>query len=181
MFFLNGTTFADQNAFEMFAEKVAPGHGAEIVAHYPLADYGTAQAAAVAAFTDAGFVCPARRAARAISAAGAPTYLYHFTYGPPSLFGDLGAFHSAEVKFVFGTPGQVLPYPLTVEETVLSRAMMGYWSRLIGGDPNGDGATAWPAYAKASDQTIVLDLELSTKSGLRSEHCDFWDGLDSPG
>ncbi|MBK8943450.1 MAG: carboxylesterase family protein [Polyangiaceae bacterium] len=176
MFFqLGGSTVEDEAGFLALAEQAAPGEGDAILAQYPVADYGSYQTAAVAAFSDAGFICPTRRAARALSSAGNPTYLYHFTYGPISLFGDLGAFHSAEIKFVLMTPGQLLPQPLTDEELTLGRAMSGYWSRLASGDPNGDGSLAWLAYAEATDPHIVFDLTLSTGDHLREAQCDFWD------
>jgi para-nitrobenzyl esterase len=56
--------------------------------------------------------------------------------------------------------------------------VIGYWSRLsASGDPNGDGALAWPQYEEASDQHMRLDLTLATGAGLKQEICDFWDGL----
>jgi para-nitrobenzyl esterase len=178
---LAGTKVADEAAFEMLTEALVPGHGKEIVAKYPSAMYGSAQKAAAAAVGDAAFVCPTRRAARAIAAASGDAYLYHFTYSPEgSLFGDLGAFHSAEIKFVFGTPGQLLPDPLTDNELKLSAAMMGYWSRLgEKGDPNGEGAFVWPKYDAAKDESLILDMTVSTQAGLKKDVCDFWDGVAS--
>ena len=179
-FSLGGTMIETEAELEALAEGFAPGHGAEIVAEYAAPEYPTPQDAAIAAVGDAGFVCPTRRAARALSAAGVPTHLYHFTYGPTSLFGDLGAFHSSEIKFVLGNPGQLLPSPLTEDEQKLSSAIMGYWSRLgTTFDPNGEGALAWPAYAAATDEHLVLDLELSVQTGLRKERCAFWDALQT--
>lgn len=179
-FYLAKTEIADDAAFETFAEKLVPGHGKDVVARYSSAKFGTAQDAALAAVGHAGFVCPTRRAARAIAKTGTPAYQYHFTYAPPGgLFGDLGAFHSAEIKFVFGIPSQLVPQPLTDEEIVLSNAMMGYWSGLAAkGDPNAEGELAWPKYDAGADQSIVFDLKLSTETGLYKDDCDFWDGLE---
>ena len=164
----------------MFAEKLVPGHGQDVAMRYSSAKFGTAQDAALAAVGHAGFVCPTRRAARAIAKTGTPAYQYHFTYAAPGgLFGDLGAFHSAEIKFVFGIPSQLLPQPLTEDEMVLSKAAMGYWSGLAAkGDPNGQGALAWPKYDASTDESLVLDLKLSTEAGLYKDDCDFWDGLE---
>lgn len=180
---LAGVTIPDEATFEALAEQLAPGKGADVVARYPSATYGSAQAAATKAIGDAAFVCPTRRAVRALSAAGVDTYLYHFTYAPPgSLFGDLGAFHSAEVKFVFGNPGQLLPKAPNEEELPMSQAMMGYWSRLgASGDPNGGDAFVWPKYDAATDENIVLDLTISKQSGLKKDLCDFWDTIDIDG
>jgi len=179
-FYLAKTEIADDAQLAMFAEKLVPGHGQDVVARYSSKTFGTAQAAALAAVGQAGFICPTRRTARAIAKTGTSAYQYHFTYAPPgALFGDLGAFHSAEIKFVFGIPSQLLPQPLTDEEMVLSKEMMGYWSGLAAkGDPNGEGALAWPKYDPSKDESMVLDLQLSTKAGLYKDECDFWDGLE---
>jgi para-nitrobenzyl esterase len=183
-FKLASTMIPDEATFQTLAEQLAPGHGADIVAKYPSAMYGSPLAAAAAAVGDAGFVCPTRRAARGLSAAGVDTFLYHFTYAPPSsLFGDdLGAFHSAEVKFVFGNPGQLLPKAPSGEELPMSQAMMGYWSRhAAAGSPNGGGAFEWPKYNVQTDENIVLDLTISKQSGLKKDLCDFWDGVELAG
>jgi len=176
-FVLGKTKITDEAAFETFAEALVPGHGKDVVAKYPSATYGSVQAAATAAVGDAGFVCATRRMARATSQAGADTFLYHFTYAPKGgLFGDLGAFHSAEIKFVLGNPGQLLPNPLTDEELTMSKAIMGYWSAHADkGNPNLEGAVEWPQYTAAKDQNIVLDLTISTQSSFKKDLCDFWD------
>jgi para-nitrobenzyl esterase len=178
-FYLAKTKIADDAAFQVFAEKLVPGHGQEVAARYSSAKFGTAQDAALAAVGHAGFVCPTRRAVRAIAKAGTPAYQYHFTYVPPAgLLGDLGAFHSAEIKFVFGIPSQTLPQPLTDDEIKLSNAIMGYWSGLAAkGDPNGSDALVWPKYDAAKDESLILDLKLSTQAGVHKDDCDFWDGI----
>jgi para-nitrobenzyl esterase len=181
-FQLAGTVIADDAALKTVAEKLVPGKSDEVLEHYSTATHGSAQAAAMAAVGDAGFICPARRAARSIAKAGADAYLYHFTFVPPgSLLGPLGAFHSAEIKYVFGVPSQLLPQQLTAEELTLSEAMMGYWARHgAAGDPNGEEAALWPKYAADKDENIVFDKTISTQTGLNKERCDFWDGLSVP-
>jgi para-nitrobenzyl esterase len=166
-------TVADDAAFEAFAETLAPGHAEEVVALYPSETYGSAQAAANAALGDSMFVCPTRRAARAIAAGGAATYLYHFTYAPESsMLGDLGSFHSAEIKFVFGNPTLLLPDPLTEGELEMSQAIMGYWSRHAeSGDPSGKDAVAWPRYG-AEEEALAIDLDIAPQAGLKGELCD---------
>ncbi len=180
-FQLAGTKIADDMELVTFAEELVPGHGQEVAALYSSAKFGTAQDGAMAAVGHGGFVCPTRRAARAITKAGGSAYHYHFTYAPPgALLGDgLGAFHAAEIKFVFGRPSLLLPQPLTDDEIVLSNAMMGYWSRLAaGGDPNGKNAIVWPKYDAAKDETLELTLAISSKANVNKELCDFWDTVE---
>ncbi|NUQ72367.1 MAG: carboxylesterase family protein [Polyangiaceae bacterium] len=178
-FQLGGTMIPDDTALEALVEKMVPGKGPDVLMHYSTATHGTAQAAAMAMVGDAGFVCPTRRMARSFSKGGAGTYLYHFTYSPPgALLGDLGAFHSAEIKYVFGMPSQLLPQQLTADELTLSAAMMGYWSRFAAaGDPNGGEAAPWPKYSADKDENIVFNATISTQTGLKKDLCDFWDGL----
>ena len=182
-FQLAATMIADDAALKALIEKLVPGKSEEVLMRYSSATHGSAKEAAMAAVGDAGFVCPTRRAARAIAKAGADAYLYHFTFTPPgSLLGPLGAFHSAEIKSVFGVPSQLLPYELTAEELKLSAAVMGYWARHgASGDPNGGGAVPWPKYSAEKDENIVLDTTISTQAGLKKDLCDFWDGVTVAG
>ncbi len=179
LFFAFGSAVTDDASYLALASGLAPGHGADVVAHYPSSAYASAQDAAAAAFGDAGFVCPARDVARALSGAGVPTYLYHFVHvATPATIPGLGAFHSSEIPFVFGNASVLLPSAPTAAEAPLSTAMMGYWGRMAAaGDPNGSGASAWPAYTAAGDQNIVLDLAISTDTGLNAANCDFWDSI----
>lgn len=178
-FQLADTKIPDDTALEALCEQLYPGKGKEILAHYSTATHGSAEKAAMAAVGDAGFVCPTRRAARALAKAGVDTYLYHFTYVPPaSLLPNLGSFHSAEIKYVFGAPSQLLPQQLTDDELKLSASVMGYWARhAAAGDPNGEGAPAWPKYDAGKDEAQVLDMTITTKAGVKKDLCDFWDSL----
>jgi para-nitrobenzyl esterase len=179
LFFLLGglDPMTDADAQALF-ESIYPGQGAAIEMRYPSSAYGgSAKAAAIDAFGDGAFVCPTRAAARALSGGGVPVYLYQFTHAVNSLLGPgLGVFHSSEIPFVWGNP--YLGIKLDAQETQLSKEMMGYWFEMAAsGDPTGKGAFAWPAYEQATDTNIVLDLTLSTETGLKSSLCDFWDSL----
>jgi para-nitrobenzyl esterase len=150
-----------------------------VMARYSSATFGTAQDAAIRLVGDV-LVCDARRVARMHAAAGRPTFLYHFTRAFKWIVPGLGAFHSAELPFVFDNAYQFIP--LANAELPLSMAMQGYWSRFAAaGDPNAHDASAttvaWPAYAAASDTDLQLDLTIATQTGLRKDACDFWDGL----
>jgi para-nitrobenzyl esterase len=153
---------------------------ARIAETYPVADYSSPSAALAEISGDAFFVCPARRNARAIAAAapGAPIYRYTFERAlEQPLIADLGAFHSAEIAFVFG--GETFPLGKVGSADALSRAMQGYWTRFAAtGDPNGgDAPVAWPSYDASSDPHLVLDVPVSAAAGLKPAICDFWDAL----
>jgi para-nitrobenzyl esterase len=127
---------------------------------------------------DALFVCPARRAARAITAAGAPVYRYTFQKALENpLLQTAGVVHSAEIPFVFGNDD----YPLGAvgsSGAPLAAAMQRYWTRFgAAHDPNGSGDPTWPLWGSASDPYQVLDAPISSGSGLETDACDFWDPI----
>lgn len=83
-----------------------------------------------------------------------PTYLYHFTRSMP---GDgAGAYHSAELWYVFQTLSRCWR-DLTGVDYDLSRAMVRYWANFAkNGDPNGEGLPVWRPYTKAHRQSMEL-------------------------
>jgi para-nitrobenzyl esterase len=125
------------------------------------------------------FVAGARRMVRWQETRVRDTYLYHFTrYGEVSRRSGLGVFHAAELPYVFGTFGALLP--TAPEDQQLSAAIMGYWTRFArSGDPNGEGAVPWPAYTAARDEHLQLDLAPQVGRGLKQARCDFWDELQA--
>lgn len=138
--------------------------------------------AMIALTTDLVFACPTRRALRAAAASQTePVRRYWFTHVAPGLAAALRAYHTAELPFVFHTfaaNGRIA----TPTEEQLSRTMQGYWARLAAtGDPNGGDAPAWPAYAKATGSTVVLDDLIATADGVDEKGCDFWDSVDPDG
>ena len=129
--------------------------------------------------TEVGFAGTARFVARSLSgSASSPSkvFLYQFTHVP--LNNPLGAFHSVEIPYVFGNIS-LFAGTGTVDQQ-LSAAIMGYWTRFAAtGDPNGGGATVWPAYASATDQNLQLGDAISVGSGLYRQACDLADQVRS--
>ena len=148
---------------------------AEVLKEYPAASYTSPDLALSDLLADLAFICPTRRSARALTAAGQSAFVYHFTVKPSfSLLAWLGAYHSAEIPFVFGNATK-----FTKEEEALSGKMMGFWTTFASsGDPNDPkSSTLWPKYDKTSDQHQVLGLKLSTGKELKQKKCEFWDKL----
>ena len=86
-----------------------------------------------------------RYAAHAVEALGMPTYLYHFSRVPPSDKQTLGAFHAAEIPFVFDSSEPALG--LSDDDKALTDIMVDAWTNFAKtGNPNGDYAMNWPRY-----------------------------------
>ncbi|HVE82783.1 MAG TPA: carboxylesterase family protein [Myxococcales bacterium] len=135
-----------------------------------------------ALFSDEAMTCPVRRDARALSAAGLPTYFYRFRHVPNVMGGKAGAFHGSELVYLFPSVFRKLDLKYTDEDRRLAELMSGYWGRFAAtGDPNGGGALAWPRYDSASTRHLVLDFEPSVSAGLRRDQCDLWDRVEPAG
>ncbi len=156
---------------------LGPFAGAAL-ARYRAADYPSPREAYIRLSTDAKFVCPARAAARALVAGGSPTWRYFFTHRLENVRRDAYAFHGLELFFVFDKLASRVYRP-SAAERALAATIGGYWGALAAhGDPNDEGAPAWPAYDAETEISLVLDgAGVTTEAGIRSEACDFWDEL----
>ena len=129
--------------------------------------------------TEVGFAGSARFAARSLSGSSTGTskvFLYQFTHVP--LNNPLGAFHGVEIPYVFRDLSLFAGAGAVDQQ--LSAAIMGYWTRFAAaGDPNGPGATVWPAYSSATDKNLQLGDSISVGSGLYKQACDLADEVRS--
>ncbi len=156
-----------------------------VLARYPSADYPSPRAAYVAVTSDAKFVCTARRVARAAREGQLlPVWRYFFARpyrGGSTLLESFGAFHGAELPYVFGDL-DISGYDPPPEEEALSSAMGAAWAMLAGsGRPGAVEGVPWPQYATGDDPFLMLDVPVSAQDGVRTEQCDFWDDLVSRG
>jgi para-nitrobenzyl esterase len=106
--------------------------------------------------------------ARADAATGTPAYVYYFSYVPAAIReATLGAWHGAEVPYVFDTLPKALadypPRPLmsshapaaTAEDEAMARAMHAAWVAFARtGSPVIPGGPSWPAETPRRDVLI---------------------------
>lgn len=150
---------------------------ASVAAAYPVDAFDSPQAALMRVSGDGPLVCPTTDTARRAAAAGLDVFLYNFDQAIPipgleSLM--LGAAHGAELAYVFDTVPDMLPD----EDRALVPVMQGYWVRhAASGDPNGQGATAWPKLGGDSVQRLNLTLEQTVLTDFRGEECAMWETL----
>jgi carboxylesterase type B len=90
----------------------------------------------------------------------------------------LGAYHAAEIPYVFHTVDLVaatLPTAYNGKDHDLARAMSGAWVRFASsGDPNGGGLPKWPAYTQSADQHFEFGDAVRVRSGLHAREVDFF-------
>lgn len=154
-------------------------HGSQVLSRYPATSYPSPKKAFVALTTDWQFVCPARRAARALDRGQTQAvyrYLYtHVMDGPAQA---LGSAHGLELFYVFQTMSRIVGYAPTSADLALERHVLDYWTRMAKtGSPNGAGAPAWPEFSSDADDYLNLrDLPIGGE-GVRTSLCDFWDDM----
>ena len=125
--------------------------------------------------TAKNFVCPSFFMAEELKRNGSRTWIYQFNrVRDDDLAKKYGAFHGAELPYVFDTHDEWLPTNKT--DRMLTREIQSYWlSFAKTGDPNNDGAVVWPEYESSNDSTLVLDDEIYQRGHESSEICKIMD------
>jgi para-nitrobenzyl esterase len=165
-------------------------HGAEVLAHYPLAAYPSAPSALGSAMSDyqpsgilanCGFLETARRAARHV-----PVFEYEFTdrAAPPVMDDpgfELGAVHSAELPYLFPhfSNKTVLDGPeLAPGSQRLSGQMVRYWAAFAHlGRPDAKGLPVWPRFRSAANVLRLNPDTLVSFDAAAAHQCAFWQSL----
>lgn len=84
-----------------------------------------------------------------------PSYVYYFKRRLPG--DESGAFHSAELWYMFGTLDRCWR-PFTKEDYKLSKMMLDYWCNFIkSGNPNGEGLEEWKEF---TEEGFIKELDI---------------------
>lgn len=135
--------------------------------------------------TDGVFACPAWEAAQLLSR-HVPVFMYEFNdpSAPSKLPGQRenavrGAYHGAELPYVFGTPVEEVaaPQQFTPAQWQLSRQMAAYWTAFARtGRPEVEGQAPWEAYQPQLPQVMTLQPGQNTmqRDFDQAHACTFW-------
>ncbi len=130
------------------------GHVDRLMAAYP--GLATLDRTAVARHGgDHMFGVHVDHAARQHAAGGHPVYRYYFTATPPSKKQTAGAFHAAEIFYVFDTRFPLVPQADDAHLTI--RDMGDRWFAFAAtGVPDSPGRETWPAYDPGDPRHMVF-------------------------
>jgi para-nitrobenzyl esterase len=107
--------------------------------------------------TDTYMTEPDRNLARIEAKAGAPVWVYYFSFVPEKTRATShGAPHTAEIRFVFGGDKQ----HFAPEEVALSKSINAYWAAFAkSGNPDSAGGVAWPRFDAAKEASIEFGAD----------------------
>jgi para-nitrobenzyl esterase len=117
------------------------------------------------------------------------TYRYYFSRVPPVADGmfreqkvhPLGAFHQAEIVYVFGTL-DTRNFIWTDLDRKISGEMMAYWTNFAKtGDPNGPNLPKWVPSDPENDMVMGFGDMTAMRAGISKAALDFWDAFYSKG
>ena len=163
-------------AYRLLLRTVFGGRTDDVVEAFPIVAPEDAPLQIGRIVTHACFTAPTRRVARALAEHNASdVYLYQFSrVCALAERQGLGAFHGAEVPYVFGTKRIILGF--TDLDIALSETVRQAWVRFArDGDPNGEGLPDWPAYDAESAYHMGFGDTVAVGQHLEAEACDLFD------
>ncbi|MFA6451772.1 MAG: carboxylesterase/lipase family protein [bacterium] len=166
-----------ENYKRYFGDRELP---ADFMSLYPVSDYPSPKQCYNAILTDVVFTCPTKVMANAMADTGAETYVYYFTKHlmDKGITRDWGAFHSAELFFIFGNLAFMGINAKTPENVEMSKTMMTLWTSFARtGVPAASGAPEWPRYDAKTLKAMRLDLKLAVIADIKKEPCEIIGGF----
>lgn len=113
--------------------------------------------------TAVNYVCPSMLLASLTAKRGGRSWFYYFSRqreGPQAA--QMGAYHGAELPYVFGTHDDWLP--TGPEDRVLTEQLMAYWTNFArSGDPNGEGLASWLPFDEDRQSVLQLDVDIRNR------------------
>ena len=135
-----------------------------------------------AIMTDSMFRIPAVRTAEAQGRHTPEVWSYRFDFPSPAYDGRLGACHSLDIPFIWGTYqaenmkrfcGEASP-----QLAALSKTMMSTWLAFAKtGDPNNDQLPDWPTYRSDTRSVMTLNHDCAVVEAPGEQERAFWASL----
>jgi len=125
-------------------------------------------------WTDLHVAAPARWIAR-LTASGAPTYLYYFSYVPPEQRGKVrGAAHASELPYVFDNWDTAAPgREIGDDVRAAAKRIHSCWVSFARfGRPSCEGAPEWPRYRPEDDRLMELGVTTQVRQAFRKAQLD---------
>jgi para-nitrobenzyl esterase len=160
-----------------------------VLAAYPLSAYASPALALGAIGTDAAFSCNALALQKSLSRY-VPTWAYEFSdanapqlFLPPVSF-SYGAYHSAELQYLFDLPGKVPAPALTADQQLLAGDIVSYWTQFATlSNPNSSATPPWLQQTSATDATETLvppSPQAYSATDFAADHkCAFWAAIEA--
>ena len=172
----------DVDAYRRFIRAAFRDRADDVLARFPVARDADVKPALARVLGYSAFVAPARRLARVDGRRRQPRYLYRSpACGPARPAARLGAFHGAEVPFVFGTFGRAGrraarargrrrgPGAVRGDDGILDPVRRDRRPERRGGGRRGR------VTRSRGDVWLELGDEIQPRSGVAREICDFFD------
>ncbi len=173
-----GAMFAAASSLAAFTEQARTEFGeraAAFLAQYPAGNDAEAAAASLAARGDQTFVAQNWLWARLHARSGRRVYHYRFERpSPEPEFASLGAFHGAEIPYVFGT-FDAREWSWTPRDREPANTMPSYWIIFSAtGDPNAEGLPRWPRFDEGQPATMMFGEHAATGAMPNPDLLAFW-------
>ena len=152
----------DQSIEDWMLENLAPAQVQAVKSVLPADDDpAQVQDMLISAYN---FVCPSMYLADQVSRRGGRSWFYYFSrVREGELAQSMGAYHGAELPYVFNTHDDWLPTGEVDRE--LTGKIMDYWVNFArSGDPNGPGLYPWPRFDRKAGTVLKLDAAISAQA-----------------
>jgi len=148
----------------------------EYLVLYPAKTDADVRGAFLAGMRDEWFTWEMRTWARLTERAGGKSYQYYFSHVLPSpKRAEVGAYHAAEILYVFNNLNQI-DWPFTDVDRKLADEVSGAWVRFATtGEPNGGPLPTWAPYDTASQSFLDFGDTVKPGHALLDAQCNFFD------